>query len=107
MKLNEAPFNKIASGTKTIELRLFDEKRQLLSVGDLVIFRCTTTGHECIRRIIALHRATSFMGLLEHINPLDCGWDKGSHPKEEDMYPYYSQEEISTYGVVGIELEKE
>ena len=31
MKLNEAPFNEILEGTKTIEIRLNDEKRQTLS----------------------------------------------------------------------------
>ena len=30
MKLNNGPFERIKNGTKTIELRLNDEKRQLL-----------------------------------------------------------------------------
>ena len=38
MKLQLNPFEKIQSGTKTIELRLNDEKRQLLSVGDKIEF---------------------------------------------------------------------
>ena len=29
MKLNEEPFSKIKDGSKTIEMRLFDEKRQI------------------------------------------------------------------------------
>ena len=28
MKLNESPFERIKNGTKTIEFRLYDEKRQ-------------------------------------------------------------------------------
>ena len=28
MKLNENPFERIKNGTKTVEFRLFDEKRQ-------------------------------------------------------------------------------
>jgi ASC-1-like (ASCH) protein len=28
MKLNESPFQRIKNGTKTIEFRLFDEKRK-------------------------------------------------------------------------------
>lgn len=34
MNLNNRPFESIKEGTKTIELRLNDEKRSLLKVGD-------------------------------------------------------------------------
>ena len=36
MKLNNGPFESIKNGTKTIELRLNDEKRQLLKVNDII-----------------------------------------------------------------------
>ena len=38
MNLHPQPFSMIANGNKTIELRLFDEKRQLISIGDRLIF---------------------------------------------------------------------
>ncbi len=38
MKLLPAPFEKIESGQKTIEIRLFDEKRQELQIGDTIEF---------------------------------------------------------------------
>lgn len=34
----QRPFEKIKSGSKTIEMRLFDEKRQRISVGDFIEF---------------------------------------------------------------------
>ncbi len=34
MKLQNSPFQKIQKGMKTIELRLYDEKRQKVKVGD-------------------------------------------------------------------------
>lgn len=34
MNLNNGPYEKIDIGTKTVELRLYDEKRQLLKVSD-------------------------------------------------------------------------
>lgn len=34
MKLNNGPFERIKNGTKTIELRLNAEKRQLLKIKD-------------------------------------------------------------------------
>ena len=42
MKLNNKPFEKIKKGTKTIELRLNDEKRQLLKVNDYIEFNNIT-----------------------------------------------------------------
>lgn len=34
MKLNESPFDKIKNGTKTVEFRLYDDKRKQIKVGD-------------------------------------------------------------------------
>lgn len=38
MKLLEDPFEQIKSGAKTVEIRLFDEKRKVLRVGDIIEF---------------------------------------------------------------------
>ncbi len=38
MKLNESPFERIKNGTKTIEFRLYDEKRQQIKVEDKIEF---------------------------------------------------------------------
>ena len=40
MKLKRAPFDKIRNGSKTIELRLNDEKRQKVNIGDFIEFCC-------------------------------------------------------------------
>ena len=40
MKLNKEPFEKIKSGEKTIELRLYDEKRRKIKAGDTICFNC-------------------------------------------------------------------
>ncbi len=36
MNLADDPFEQIASGNKTIELRLYDEKRQKIKVNDFI-----------------------------------------------------------------------
>ena len=38
MNLASAPFRLMETGAKTIELRPYDEKRQAVSVGDMIIF---------------------------------------------------------------------
>ena len=39
MKLNDAPFETIKNGKKTIELRLYDEKRRKIKIGDTICFK--------------------------------------------------------------------
>ena len=39
MKLQEFPFDQIRNGKKNIEVRLYDEKRQKIKIGDTVEFR--------------------------------------------------------------------
>ena len=36
LKLTAEPFEAIAAGNKTIESRLFDEKRQAIQLGDII-----------------------------------------------------------------------
>ena len=108
MNLNPQPFSMIANGTKTIELRLLDEKRSLISVGDTLIFTNTADNIRTLTcKVKALHRFANFAELYRSL-PLDkCGY----LPKElaaaapEDMQAYYSSEKQKQYGVVGIELE--
>ena len=39
MKLNNKPFNMIKNGRKNIELRLYDEKRRKLNIGDEIMVK--------------------------------------------------------------------
>ena len=107
MKLHSSPFEKIKSGEKTIELRLFDEKRQRIKVGDRIVFTNTDSGKSLWVTVVKLHRFDSFAQLYEALPLLQCGYtaedvDK-AHPS--DMEAYYSVEEQKKYGVVGIEIQ--
>ena len=106
MKLNAAPFEMIKSGEKTIELRLYDEKRQKIKAGDDIIFTNTDTGEKICATVKKLHLFASFEELYKTLTLLQCGYtaeDIGTaHPS--DMTQYYSVEEQQKYGVVGIEL---
>ena len=48
MKLNPSPFEKIRTGSKTIELRLYDEKRRAISVGDTITFVNTEDANDTL-----------------------------------------------------------
>ena len=106
MKLNSSPFEMIKSGQKTIELRLFDEKRQQVKVGDKIVFTNTTTGETLNTTVVKLHRFDSFEELYKSLPLLKCGYttENVDNAKSSDMEQYYSVGEQNKYGVVGSEL---
>ena len=66
MKLFENPFEKIKNGTKTIEFRLYDEKRQNLRVGDKIEFSKLPDLKEKITvKVLGLYSSKKFKELFE------------------------------------------
>lgn len=104
MKLNNSPFESIKSGSKTIELRLYDEKRRLLKTGDLIEFTNLITGEKLKVKVTNLYIYDNFCQLYKNFNKTKLGYSKGETAKPEDMLNYYSIEEQKRYGVIGIEL---
>lgn len=96
----------IKNGEKTIELRLNDEKRQQVKVGDKIIFTNITTGETLNTTVVKLHRFDSFEELYKSLPLLQCGYtpEDVDKAKPSDMEQYYFLEEQKKYGVVGIEL---
>ena len=108
MKLHSTPFEMIQSGRKTIELRLHDEKRRLISIGDEIKFVSLsdpTISLNC--RVIALHKFDSFENLYDSLPLLKCGYTENDilTASPNDMDAYYSKEKQKEYGVIGIEIE--
>lgn len=106
MNLNNRPFKSIKEGTKTIELRLNDEKRSLLKVGDEIEFTNRDTNEKLSVDIINLHKYPSFKELYKHFNKIELGYAEDEPSDSKDMEAYYSKEEQDKYGVLGIEIRK-
>lgn len=108
MNLHRQPFEMIKAGSKTIELRLWDEKRQQLKEYDTIIFtNSNDAAYQITAQVKALHIFSSFEDLYKAL-PLDkCGYLPEELPiaSPKDMEAYYSKEKQAQYGVVGIELE--
>ena len=105
MRLHDKPFKLIQAGTKTIELRLYDEKRQQIQVGDIIEFTSRATGEVQKTKVIAMHIYSCFADLYRDYDKVSLGYGKDEEAKPEDMELYYSKEEQEKYGVVGIEIE--
>ena len=106
MKLNNDPYKKIEKGTKTIEMRLNDEKRQLLKIGDLIEFTNRETLEKLLVEIKNLYHYPSFEELYKNHDQVTLGYEKDEIANPNDMGQYYSQDEQEKYGVLGIEIKK-
>lgn len=106
MNLHDSPFAMINSGYKTIEMRLYDEKRQMISVGDIIEFTNNKTQEKIYCLVINLHIYPSFKELYEKFDPRLLGYLDGEAVSYHDMEMYYPEEKINKYGVIGIEIKK-
>ncbi len=104
MKLWREPFESIKSGRKTIELRLCDEKRRKIRVGDFIRFDLVGGEESLTAEVVALYPFASFEELYKVLPLEKCGYEDVSKAKWQDMEEYYSKEEREKYGVLGIEV---
>lgn len=109
MNVDSEWFCKIAEGEKTVELRLNDEKRRDIKVGDYVtlheLIEQNQTGEKCVVRVTALHSYSDFAELYANLDMTKCGYGKNAVPNASDMLKYYSLKRQREYGVLGIEFE--
>ena len=101
MKLNDDPFERIKNGTKTIEFRLYDEKRRKVKIGDKIEFsKLPDLQEKILVDVLDLYTVPSFEELFEKLYE-----DKElAKQKANAMYEIYSPENEKKYGVVGIKI---
>lgn len=108
MNLTPQPFEMIAAGRKTIELRLLDEKRKQIQAGDILIFTNTEDGAQLRCLVKKLHYFANFVELYAALPLEACGYlpEELATARPEDMDAYYPPEKQARYSVVVIEMEK-
>lgn len=104
MRLNNDPFVLIKNGSKTIEMRLYDDKRRKIKDNDIIVFTNTTTDETIKVKVINLYLYSNFEELYKNFDKISIGYAKNEVANASDMEKYYSREEQLTYGVVGIEI---
>lgn len=123
MHLSDDMFEAVKAGTKTVEIRLFDEKRKLVDIGDYIEFRKNGDESESVRRRVTdLNIWETFEELFEVEEYLgDRKWAKRLRYTPEQvgspadataadmaaaMYKYYDKAMVEKYGVMAFVLEE-
>ena len=60
MELQNAYYNYMLKGTKRIELRLYDEKRKNIKIGDIITITNAQTNEEFEVKVVGLLQYSSF-----------------------------------------------
>ena len=107
MHLDPEAYAAIEDGKKTIELRLYDEKRRRIQAGDILRFESTADELDVLyARVEGMRFFASFDELYAALPLTACGYtaEEAKTASPRDMDRYYSPEEQKQWGVVGIEI---
>ena len=107
MKLQPKYFDYIKNGTKRIEIRLYDEKRQKIKLNDTIIFTKEPINEESFEaKVIGLIHYNCFEEMFKDFS-IDILADKSMTRDEfiKELEIYYSRELQKQYSVLGIRIE--
>jgi len=107
MRLLLEPFETMKSGNKTIEIRLNDEKRQKVKIGDAIVFYKLPEGREKLSvRVLELLHYKDFKSFYQDIpfHQLGCS-GKTMEWMLENTHKIYTREQEEKYGALGIRVE--
>ena len=107
MHLTKENMNLIEGGKKTLEIRLLDEKRQTMKIGDEIVFTEIEEPDRLVKVIITdLIIKPTFEELFTAIDLKSAGWSENTSVEKacQDMRQYYSEEEEQKFGVLAIKI---
>ncbi len=105
MKLNGKSFEAFVLNDKKVEMRLYDEKRKKLKVGDFIVFSNIDFPERKIKaRITDLKKYKDFEELYSVYDKTDLGYKKDETADPNDMKKIYNDSQIEN-GVLAIGIE--
>jgi ASC-1-like (ASCH) protein len=109
MKLKPEPFELIDKGIKIYELRLFDEKRRGIKIGDTVVFACADLPGREIRACVTDTRVyEDFFALAQCYAAEELGFGgKSAEYIAGFMTDIYGVEKLKAYKAFAIKIRKE
>lgn len=106
MGLNHDQFLLMKKGTKKIEIRLNDEKRSDLKVGEAITFRDTATNEKLTVTVEKINKFETFRELYSNFDAIVVGSPKNDSLDKmvSDTYTIYSPEQEKKYGVLALKV---
>ena len=105
MTLDDEYFEAVKEGSKKVEMRLFDEKRQRIVPLDRIRFRKRSDGEEIEVMVTGVHRYPDFEALAMDHPPTELGFPLLSREEiAEKMEGIYSKEQIVLYGALALSI---
>ncbi len=107
MKLQSKYFYKVKEKTKTYEVRLCDEKRQQINLGDTILFQNQSNlDEQFTTKVVDIIRFNTFEEMAKTLDFVSIGFENSSMVEVVETYhSFYSQEDEKKYGVVSFKLE--
>ena len=102
MRLVDFAFKAMKDGRKDIEVRLNDEKRQLINIGDIIEFTNLDTGEVINVEVINLYKYNIFLELFNAFSHSRLGLKDTDD--ESIMNNFYILKEQKKYGALGIQI---
>lgn len=118
MHLSDDMFEAIKNGHKTIEIRLFDNKRKCIDYGDYLKFiKSSDNGQFLIRKVVDIELAFTFEEMFKLIinrkdkknnTPISLGFSQDTKLEDfvNEMNKYYSKDQENEFNVIAFYLEK-
>ncbi len=107
MKLTSDPFERIAKDIKLIEVRLFDDKKKKIEIGDTITFIELSNLKKFVKvEVIGLSKFNDFKTLFSVFGTNPFGHKKSTSINEQvkSMSKVYSKENEKKFGVLGIHI---
>lgn len=105
MELLDQPFERIADRSKTVEMRLYDEKRQQIQVGDTILFSHRENQRTLSARVLGVCVYPDFDALTDDFSPIQLGFGDRSREEIADfMKGLYGAEKCGRYRAAAIRI---
>ncbi len=101
MGLQPIPFDLIRNGNKTVELRVYDEKRRNVNIGDTIEFTCNDDSITVV--VTGLYISDTFENLFQMFD-INAAGLPDTETALSVMSKFYPIEFQNQHGVVGIQI---
>jgi len=108
MTLYPEYYDSVCSGRKKVEVRLYDEKRRAIRVGDIIRFVCLPELEKSVEvQVEELYIHKTFEDLYQTVpfSDFDCeGWSM--REMIDGTYEIYTPEQEALWGALGIRIKR-